>query len=129
MTLQFTLRLLPGTWRIVRLPGDAPWLHEALRSPWAFLARTPDEVSLLLPEEVPAPEGSRTHGPLRGLRVEGTLDFALVGVLAGLSRALAEAGVPILAFSTYDTDYLFVPADRCAEAVRALRGAGYAVEE
>lgn len=129
MTPQFTLRLLPGTWRIVRLPGDAPRLHEALRSPWAFLARTPDEVSLLLPEEVPASEGSRTHGPLRGLRVEGTLDFALVGVLAGLSRALAEAGVPILAFSTYDTDYLFVPADRCAEAVRALRGAGYAVEE
>ena len=125
MTGSWPLELLPGRWHLYRLPPGTPWPPQALQTPWAFLARTPDEVSLLLPEDVPAPEGSRTQGPWRALRVAVTLDFDLVGVLAGLSRALAEADVPLLAVSTFDTDYLFVPAARLEDALAALRRAGY----
>ncbi len=117
--------MLPGRWRLYRLPPEAPWPLEALRSPWAFLARTPEEVSLLLPEEVPPPAEGQAHGPLRGLRLVPPLDLSLVGVLAALSRTLAQAGVPLLALSTYDTDYLFVPAEQWEAALAALRAAGY----
>ncbi len=123
----WTLEIVTGRWILYRLPGESAWPPEALQSSWAFLARTPEEVSLLLPEDLPAPQGGRAEGPWRALRVAGTLDFALVGVLAELSRALAAAGVPILAVSTYDTDYLFVPADRFSEAIAALQAAGHRV--
>jgi len=123
------LVLLPQRWTLYRLPPEAPWPPEALRTPWAFLARTPDEVSLLLPEDVPAPEGGRAQGPWRGFRVATVLDLGLVGVLAGLSQTLAAAGVPLLAVSTHDTDYLFVPAERLEAATQALRQAGYRLLE
>jgi len=40
--------------------------------------------------------------------------------LAALSGALAEAGVSLLAVSTFETDYLLVPGERLDEAVAAL---------
>ena len=54
--------------------------------------------------------------------LEGTFDFAVTGVLASLAAPLARAGIPIVAISTFDTDYVFVrrnltsfgPSARCA---------------
>lgn len=129
MKTLWPLQMLPQRWMLYRLPGDASWPRQALAAPWAFLSRTPDEVTLLLPEEVPAPEGSRAQGPWRGLRVAATLDFDLVGVLAGITHPLAEAGVSVLALATFDTDYLFVPADQWETALAALRRAGYPLLE
>ena len=61
------------------------------------------------------------------LRLVGTQDFALVGVLAGLAAPLAAAGVGLLALATYDTDYLLVKETDLPRAVAALEGAGHAV--
>lgn len=36
------------------------------------------------------------------------MDFTLVGILANISRCLAEKGISIFAVSTYDTDYIFI---------------------
>jgi hypothetical protein len=40
---------------------------------------------------------------------------------------LADARVNIVAFSTYDTDYLLVPAVRLTEAVATLTRAGHRI--
>ncbi len=50
----------------------------------------------------------------------GPLDFALIGVLAGLATTLAAADISLFALSTYDTDYLLVKADDLTDAVEAL---------
>ena len=63
----------------------------------------------------------------RCLRVVGPLDLALTGVLASLVGPLADARVNIVTFSTYDTDYLLVPAVRLAEAVDTLTAAGHRI--
>jgi hypothetical protein len=52
--------------------------------------------------------------------VVGALDFSLVGILSKLTGALADAGVPVLAISTYDTDVLLVRAEDADEAAVAL---------
>jgi hypothetical protein len=44
----------------------------------------------------------------RCFKVEGPLDFSLVGILASLTACLANADISIFAISTYDTDYLMV---------------------
>ena len=61
-------------------------------------------------------------------RVEGTLDFSLVGILAGISDVLAKGGIGIFAVSTFNTDYVFTKADRFEEALRLLSASGYGIK-
>ena len=56
------------------------------------------------------------------MRVGGTLDFGLVGVLSRLTGALAAAGVSVFAVSTYATDILLVKATDSQRALEALGG-------
>ena len=92
-----------------------------------FIGKTGEETSLVCrTEDAPIHALARDDG-WRGLRVEGPLDFSLVGILAGISGALAEAAIPLFAVSTYDTDYVLVKAEHLTRAVAALNAAGYGV--
>ena len=117
------LETLPELFAICRLPPESavpPWATGRLVS----LTRTPEELSIVCPEST-VPDGVRHHGGYRALRVEGTLDLNLVGVLAALSTPLAAAGVAIFVISTFDTDYLLVEQSAFSIAAGALEGAGH----
>jgi hypothetical protein len=118
------LRIDPPEIWIHRLDAGAVVPPEALDAAWSVVARTPGETTLAVPW--PAPGAS---GPYRVLRIDDTLDHALVGVLVQLLLPLAGAGVPVFAVSTFDTDHVLVPAERLDIAVAALRAAGHSVEE
>lgn len=116
---QLSLSALPGAFTVCK-PRAAVWTDR----PFHFLARTDSERSLVCPTaDAPADCEAREDG-WRGLRVDGVLDFSLIGILARLSSALAAAGISIFAASTYDTDYLFVRAADFDRAAGALREAG-----
>jgi hypothetical protein len=57
--------------------------------------------------------------------ITGTVPMTTIGILASLCGALAAAGVPVFVISTYDTDWLLVPAERFAAARGALEGLGH----
>ncbi|HEY2675261.1 MAG TPA: ACT domain-containing protein [Rugosimonospora sp.] len=121
------LQVLPGDYAICRLPAGTA-LPSGL-DPEAGVVSvtwTPDEVSVICPR-AQAPDEATVETPWRCLRVAGLVDLTLTGVLASLTGPLAEARVNVFAFSTYDTDYLLVPAVRLAEAVAALGTAGHRV--
>lgn len=103
-------RLAPGA----ELPGWLDW-SGALVS----VTATAEELSIVCPAGL-VPEDIRAERDWRTFKVEGPLDFALVGILAKLSGALADAGVSVFALSTYDTDYLLVRADKLEVATAAL---------
>ena len=73
------------------------------------------------------PDGATVEPGWSGLVVAGPLDFSLTGILSAIAEPLATAGVAIFAVSTYDTDYVFVKADRYDDAVSALESAGHTV--
>lgn len=99
---------------------------------WATVAgfcsvtRTNDEISVVCPVEH-VPEDVKFERGWRAFGVEGPLDFSLVGVLAGISSSLSEAGISIFAISTYDTDYVLVKEEKLGLAIAALRRQGYEV--
>ena len=98
-----------------------------LGAPFVFTGATDGEKSLVCPMAlVPANTMARSDG-WRAFRVAGTLDFSLVGILAALSKTLADAGVGIFAISTFDTDYILTKADDFDRALAALRAAGHDV--
>ncbi|MBR3494359.1 MAG: ACT domain-containing protein [Clostridia bacterium] len=119
------LKLLPDALTVCKLAS----LSEAdLTSHFYFLAKTDEELSLVCATgDVPTRTTAREDG-WRGLRVEGVLDFSLVGILARLSSALAAEGISLFAVSTFNTDYLLVKADQLDGAIRALARTGYETE-
>lgn len=122
-----TLSVLPGSYAVHRFAADTPVPAELLAADFFHISRTPEELSVLCCAKL-APASEHRFGPLLGLRVSGQLDFALIGILAELSKQLAEAGVSVFAVSTYDTDYLYVRAEDFKAAVNALRKAGHGIE-
>ena len=99
-----------------------------LSAPFVFIGSTDEEKSLVCPLRlVPANTLEREDG-WRAFRIEGTLDFSLVGILADLSRILAEGNVGIFAISTFNTDYILTRSEDFARAVDLLAQAGYSVK-
>lgn len=120
------LELVSGRYVVCRLAPDAALPDDGRDTALYAAVRTEDELSVVCAAQR-APAGVPGEGPFAALRVRGTLDFALVGVLASLTRPLADAGVSVFAISTYDTDYLLVRAEELERAVGALREAGFVV--
>lgn len=90
-----------------------------------FLAKTDEEISLVCrTEDTPSVTLAREDG-WRAFRIEGTLDFSLIGILSKISAVLAENGIGIFAVSTYNTDYILVKEQDFARAMTALTAAGY----
>jgi hypothetical protein len=123
-----SLIVLPQKFAVCRLSGDAliaPWAAEG---EFFSITRTADELSIVCCQDS-VPEGTRCERDWRCLRVAGAMPFAVVGVVAGLTAALAEAGISVFVVSTFDTDYLLTKQKDWAAALEALRHRGYAICE
>ncbi len=99
----------------------------ALKSDFSSVTRTLDELSIVCPEQNVPVEVKREEN-WRALRIEGPLDFSLVGVLASLLQPLAEAEISIFTISTYDTDYVLMHEDKLEDAISTLRMTGHEIQ-
>jgi hypothetical protein len=113
--------VLPGTFAICRLrasdriPSWALELHEGFVS----ITRTPDELSIVCSQEAVPPD-TVVEEDWRALVLPGPIPFEMTGVLAALTVPLAEAGIPVFAISTYDTDYVLVREKNVERALHVL---------
>ena len=122
------MELLLGseTLSVCRLTADQPWPAPPDDGSLFSVTSTGDERSLVCRADL-APAGARIEAGWRVLTVVGPLDFALVGVMADLTAAVARAGVSVFVLSTFDTDHLLVRIDDLDTADRALTAAGHSV--
>ena len=96
---------------------------------FCFLGKTDEEISLVCrSEKTPLNTVEREDG-WKAFRIEGILDFSLVGILSRISAVMAENEIGIFALSTFNTDYVLVKKHNFERAVNALRGAGYEVSD
>lgn len=90
-----------------------------------FIGKTDEEISLVCrTEDTPEHTTEREDG-WRGFRIQGVLDFSLIGILAKISGILAENEIGIFAVSTYNTDYILVKEENYEKALKVLEIAGY----
>ena len=104
--MNLTLELLTDTFAVCRLDFDAPipdWTH----GDFVSITRTPDELSIVCRQEE-VPDDVQAERGWRYLRVVGKLEFSLLGVIATLTKVLADAGISVFVVSTFDTDFLLV---------------------
>ena len=92
-----------------------------------FIGKTDEELSLVIPTDaVPAETTERDDG-WRAFRIQGVLDFSLIGILSKISSLLADAGIGIFAVSTFNTDYILVKKENFEKALGVLADAGYQI--
>jgi len=123
---RLSLVILRDLFAVCRFRADENIPSWALSGSFSSLTRTPDELSIVCRQEL-VPDEVEAVGGWKSLRVEGKLDFNLVGILSSLTSSLAEVGISVFAISTYDTDYLFVKEGDLDRGVAALRKAGHDV--
>ena len=99
-----------------------------LSEPFVFTGSTDEEKSLVCPVRLLPDNTLDREDGWQAFRIEGQLDFSLVGILADLSRILAEGKVGIFAISTFNTDYILTRSEDFDRAVRLLTQAGYSVK-
>lgn len=98
-----------------------------LSNPYCFISKTDEENSVVcITEKVPDNTIERDDG-WKAFRIEGTLDFFLIGILAKISVILAENAIGIFAISTYNTDYILIKEENYERALEVLSDAGYEI--
>ncbi len=123
---RMTWRLEPGTFVLVGFQGPASIQDlESLRPPGQIVVED-DEMSLLvgeaaLPGILERHPDARIEADLLWITFEAPMGWEVVGFLARVTGALAEAGIPIGAVCGYSRDHLFVARRHREQAERVLR--------
>ena len=95
--------------------------------PFVFSGRTDQEKSLVCPTAIVPDNTLARDDDWRAFRICGELDFSLIGILAKISKILAENAIGIFAISTYNTDYILTKEKNFDKALQVLADAGYEI--
>ena len=94
-------------------------------SEFCFIGRTDEEKSLVCRTENVPKNTEECDSGWKMFRIEGVLDFSLIGILSKISSLLAEKKIGIFAVSTFNTDYILTKKENFDAALDALSQAGY----
>ena len=124
--LHLKLKVLEGQYAIHRFPPNHEIPSQVSKSEFFSVSKTEDELSIVCSASIQV-NAEKTENGWSCFKVFGPLGFSLTGILANLSASLAEAGISIFAFSTYDTDYIMVKKDQLELASKALLVSGHII--
>ena len=100
-----------------------------LNAEYSFIGKTDEEKSLVcLTSDVPPNIIERDDG-WKDFRIQGILDFSLIGILSKIAEILAKNSISIFAISTYNTDYVLIKKENYQKALDILEYSGYEVVE
>ena len=124
------LSFLNAEYAICRLPASVDVPLWAMQGKFFSITRTEDELSFVceqssVREEEPQMKVERGW---RCLKLHGPIPFETTGVIASLTKPLADAGVSVFVVSTFDTDYLLVRSVAVEHAIQILRTAGNEIQ-
>ena len=100
-----------------------------LDSEYSFIEKTDEEKSLVcITSKVPENTIQRDDG-WKAFRIQGVLDFSLIGILAKIATILADNGISIFAVSTYNTDYVLIKKENYQKALEVFQTTGYKITD
>lgn len=100
-----------------------------LEDEFCFIGKTDEEHSVVcLTDHTPSNVTEREDG-WRAFRIQGVLDFSLIGILSKIAALLTEHKISIFAVSTYNTDYVLTKEEHYQKAIQVLSEAGYQIAQ
>ena len=95
---------------------------------FCFLGKTDEELSLVCRTKFVPKNIIECDKGWRAFRIEGILDFSLIGILSKISTLLAENKIGIFAVSTFNTDYILTKEENFDKAISLLKDNGYLIK-
>jgi hypothetical protein len=117
-------KILQDRFAICRLDPTSAIPDWATIEIFSSVTRTPDELSIICPE-AGVPDHVKAERGFQCVQLEGPFDFQAIGILESFLTPLAQAGVPVFAVSTYDTDCILIQEKHWERALAALVQAGH----
>ncbi len=118
------LQFLETTYSVCQLDAQASvpsWANS-----YMAVIRTDDELTIITATDM-VPDTVKAEHDFACFRVMGKLEFDVIGVIAAISKILAESEIPILSVSTYNTDYFLIANANLVSARLSLSRAGYEI--
>ena len=113
------LKILDNKLKIVKLEANEIVSEIVYKQEFYSITKTDEELSIVVNEDVNILSNVVEYN-WKAIKIVGTLDFALIGILSKISNILAQAKISIYAISTYNTDYILVKADKLEKAIKVL---------
>jgi hypothetical protein len=125
-----TFVLDEDTYHLLKLPPNAITVSAGILAevgePFACLMVDKHEITLVLEAEAYEEYSSRLLGHVVGefayslITLDVALEPTVIGLTALLSRALADANIPIIPLGSFSRDHFLVPQERATDALAAL---------
>lgn len=122
--MALTMKLLNGKYGVCGLDESEEIPDWAYKGEFYSISKTSEELSIVSSESN-IPNNIQYEGDWRILKVQGPLDFSLVGILSSISAVLARRKISVFVISTYDTDYILVKEKDLRESMDSLVAEGY----
>lgn len=94
---------------------------------YCFASKTDEEYSLVCATKNVPQNATHCDNGWRAFRIEGVLDFSLIGILSRITALLAQNNIGLFAVSTYNTDYILVKEESFCRALAVLSHEGYEI--
>ena len=121
-----TMKLLEEKFAVCRLDKNCDVPKWTENNSFYSVTRTMDELSIVCFEK-DVPIDIKYEKNWRILKIEGPLDFSLIGIISKISSILAEEKISIFALSTFDTDYILVKENNIKDTIKVLEKNNYRI--
>lgn len=122
------IKLLQGTYAVCQIEDTENFLSYFDEKDFFSVTKTEDEISVVMLQDKISSD-VKAEKDWRILKVEGTLDFSLIGILAKISDILAKNQISIFVISTFNTDYILVKEEKVEKAILVLSEDGYEISK
>ena len=122
------IRLLQGTYAVCQIKDTENILNCFDEKDFFSITKTEDEISVVMLQDKISSD-VKVEKDWRILKVEGTLDFSLIGILAKISGILVKNSISIFVISTFNTDYILVKEEKIEKAMTVLSKEGYEISK
>jgi hypothetical protein len=115
-----TLIPLPGNFTISQVSDYKNIPPEIFKSEFYSITKTGEEISIISDCTAKFSDIKSSEG-WKCFRVEGILDFSLVGIINAITAPLKDNKITVNVLSTFNTDYIFVKEESFQKAIEVFR--------
>lgn len=120
------LEILDNKLKVVKLNANEAVPEIVFKQEFYSITKTNEELSIVVDEDIDIQSNIIEYN-WRAMKIVGTLDFSLIGILSRISTILAQAEISIFAISTYNTDYILLKANKLEKAIEVLKQNNYEI--
>lgn len=115
------INLIPlvGSYSIYQLNTNQNIPTQIYDSGFYSITKTADEVSIVTNSTFNF-DNVKSSCDWKGFRVEGILDFSLIGIINDITKPLKDNKISVFVISTFNTDYIFIKRESFNRAIELL---------